>query len=33
MGDDSGRIILKIIRRQPIIFLADERFEETPGLP
>jgi len=24
-------IFLKIIRRQPIVFRADEGFEETPG--
>ena len=31
MGNDRSRIFLKIIRRQPVVFGANESFEETPG--
>ena len=30
MGDDGQRVFLKIIGRQPVVFGADECFEEAP---
>src|SRR5258708_3492513 len=31
MGNDWGRVFLKIIRGQPVVFGANESFKETPG--
>src|SRR5882724_2635585 len=31
MGKDWGRVFLKIIRRQPVVFGANESLKETPG--
>ncbi len=33
MRDDRRRIFLKVVRRQPVVFGADEGFEEAPGAP
>src|SRR2546425_12741950 len=32
MTDDKSRMLLNIIRRQPMIFRAHERFKECPSL-
>ena len=33
VGENRTRVFLKIIRRQPVVGIADEDLEETPGAP